>query len=516
MHRLGKVVLAGALLFGSSAFAQETPSTRPEPGEPGGPTFALSEADLVVTTGEATRTIALPCRGTSLVRGETHLFITCDDGGVAMVDLADPTDPRPTEVRRFAQPVARVFLVGGIPWAEMRTTVARPLVDVAMKAPDPLEPEPKIEMAPETAPAQTEEEPAVPFPLGRVIAGGVGEVTIDLGRSHGVARGDHIEMYAFESEDLGGGEFVEREVRQSIGTVASASENRARVTLGLNEQVTEGAHARETSLPVTGGLIAPERYGGLWEAYIMARPFLALGTLGGGAFMDGSLTYRMVAPVSFDLIVTPFGFGIAEAGDILAFAGNVFASYDTTPFQIGLGAGVSKINTLPASPRGDFVPDGEDTNFRAGFSAAQFVRLGARDGLHLTVLNNFILYNGEFGFGGLTAEAQVPVRLFVDHAWIVARGGGGVPGQGFGEFGIRLLAVGNGGPGSLFLTPTVGGGVLFGDRFTPCEAYYDAATDSYFVDFDANPSGAELVSGQCREEFSYGGPLIGFGVEWRL
>ena len=69
--------------------------------------------------------------------------------------------------------------------------------------------------------------------------------------------------------------------------------------------------------------------------------------------------------------------------------------------------------------------DAEAPSSRAGFSAAQFVRLGSADGLHVSVLNNFILFEDEFVFGGITVDGAFPIRLFNDPAWIVASGGGG-------------------------------------------------------------------------------------------
>lgn len=514
MNRSFVVAVALSWCVPALVSAQEAPT---EPSV----NYELSGSTLTATRDEVTHTVELPCTGRSLVTAGEALYVACEESSVAVLSVADPLSPEPVELRSYSQPAQRVFLVGGVPWVELGTTVAKPLADVdperAPDAPEEREDEP---VAPDRPDAPDDEPATPPEPVvGRVVEIGAGEVIVDLGRDRGVERGDRLEIYTNVEEDLGGGELVVREQRQSIGTVASASDHRSRVTLGLNEKVDEGALVRPTSAPVTGSIVAPPRWGGLWETYVAARPFLALGTLGGGAIIDGSVTYRFEAPLALELIIAPFGFGIAEAGDIVAFAGNVFASYDTTPFQIGIGAGVSKINTLGASPDSAFfIPTEESPVFRAGLSVAQYVRLGARDGLHLTVLNNFILFNEEFGFGGLTGEAQVPVRLFADHAWLVVRGGGGVPGHGFGEFGIRLLAVGNGGPGSIFLTPTVGGGVLFGDRFTECEAYYVEELDEWVLRQDQFPGStpSEPVQGRCREEFSYGGPLIGFGVEWRM
>jgi hypothetical protein len=217
--------------------------------------------------------------------------------------------------------------------------------------------------------------------------------------------------------------------------------------------------------------------------------------------MDANYTYRFDAPVALDIKVSPFAFGIARDGDILTFAGNAFLSYDTRLFQVGLGAGVSQVN----EGRQFFVSasEGEPETTTLGFSAAQFIRLGVPDGLNVEVANNFVLIDEEFEFGGIDIKATIPTSTILDKTWLVFRGGGGVPGYIYGEVGMRVLAVGNGGPGSIFLMPTVGAVSLDKEDYEPCEEF-------------RSPEGG-IEAGFCSTSLTtYGGPMVGFGVDWRF
>ena len=63
--------------------------------------------------------------------------------------------------------------------------------------------------------------------------------------------------------------------------------------------------------------------------------------------------------------------------------------------------------------------------------------------------------------------------------------------------GLRWLAMGNGGADSLFLTVSAGGAGLSGQVEEPCEAW---------------EGGSDRT---CTHSVSYGGPMVGFGVELR-
>ena len=113
--------------------------------------------------------------------------------------------------------------------------------------------------------------------------------------------------------------------------------------------------------------------------------------------------------------------------------------------------------------------------------------------------NSFILYSDQFHYGGTVASIQLPVS---ERAWMVARGGGGTAGYGFGEVGLRILAKGQGDRGSLFITPVLGGAALHGEKDGRCDVYDDQTQTS-----SEQP---------CVETVTLGGPMVGAIVELRL
>jgi hypothetical protein len=91
-------------------------------------------------------------------------------------------------------------------------------------------------------------------------------------------------------------------------------------------------------------------------------------------------------------------------------------------------------------------------------SFSQTLRVGAIDGLYAQIDMGFAFSDGRWEFSTTHARVQLPVGRL---GWIVVRGSGGQTGHGHGEVGLRRLVAGNGGSGSFFITPSVGGGGLF-------------------------------------------------------
>ena len=115
------------------------------------------------------------------------------------------------------------------------------------------------------------------------------------------------------------------------------------------------------------------------------------------------------------------------------------------------------------------------------------------DGLHLSLRNDVSLFHRQFDYSAFNGLAQLPVS---DRGWLLIQGGGGTVGHAFIEIGGKALLRGNGAPGSLFLRGTIGYAAL----------YENPATS----DLRVGPNGAVSLS-----ERSFGGPLIGIGLEWR-
>ena len=528
------VALCGAsllyALFPALAIAQSTPQEDAQASPsvklqgPGETTYLLEGSTLHVN-GQV-EGLELPCAGEAAVAGE-HLLVECGARGVWIVSLEEPAAPAPLRLVGTGGAEALLYRVGGELWVEIPGRGAQPAIEwIASQLepprakrlespPAPDEEEPTERPPPEQPPekekesAGTEPAPEAPAdrdqPVGEVIEREQEIVIASIGQEDGLRKGDRVEFFVTRQESLGGGQVVERERRVAGGTVVAAGAQRSRVQLDLNNAAPASARVRQVGGEAGSNLWVP-RIAGVWSMELNARPFLPLGALGGGALLDGSVEYAFEAPFAVELSVSPLGFTITdEASDILTFAASLIGSYDTDLFELGLGLGVSQINT------GDgeyFIEGGEETGIVSdlGFTLVQRARLGPRDGLHLSAENNFVLREGDWGFGGITLTAQVPTSGVRANTWLLARGGGGVPGHVFGELGMRVLVDGNGTSGSLFVTPTVGVGSLSGARRERC-------TDSGRPPSPEQPP--EEVEGTCLSNFSYTGPMVGVGLEWR-
>jgi len=511
--RLARVALLGGLwLLPATGAAQGGVPTPPVP-PPAAPAatapaaaptrYGLQDTTLQVFAGESLLgQVALPCAGSLLQLAGGRLHVGCATGTALTFDLTDPARPQLVSQRELPGPVTGLHEAGGRVWAEITRVEARPL-DEAPAAAFPGPAGAGVPTTPAVVSPPVADQPAAgPVATGTVVETAPGRVLVDLGTGAGLKRGDHVGLYLVTTVQLGEGSGSEEEELLAVGEVTAVAANRAAVRLGLNERVSAGARARRVTRALTENRFVPPRVDGIWEAGFMARPFLALGDFGFGMVSDAQVGLRHPSNLHLLLLLEPAGLGYASEGNVLALAGNVLAAFDTTVFEIGLGLGWSAVNQDlggdESSRAGGGSLDADIDQVKSGLSIAQLARLGARDGLHLLVRNNFLLYDDEFNYGGTVAEVQVPVSA---RSWLLARGGGGQAGYAYGEVGLRWLARGNGDRGSLFLTVAAGGGALSGEQ---------DRTGSYL-----DGQGQE-VTYEYTETVSYGGPMVGFGAEWRL
>ena len=317
---------------------------------------------------------------------------------------------------------------------------------------------------------------------GEVTEAELGEVVVSLGSKDGLKHGDRIELSVATKEAVGGETATRRRIA-SIGVVTTVSEGYARVKLGLNEQVPVGATARVVTKGPTESRTAPPRAAGLYEVGLKVRPFAALDGLGAGVLTQGWVGYRFESELYVSAEIHPFAYADGEGTEaVVPVSGTVNVAYDRDIFSIGMGFGGQTVKST------DF-----QVESGSGILIAQYLRLGARDGLYLSLRSDIVLFHSLFEFAGLVGAAQLPVG---SGTWLVAEGGGGDAGFGYGELGVRALFRGNGGPGSLFFSVVVGGVTVFEERQALC-------------------GGPDFVF-QCDERVSYGGPMLGVGVEWRF
>jgi hypothetical protein len=338
--------------------------------------------------------------------------------------------------------------------------------------------------------------PAAVLEIGTVTENRGETVVVDFGSLLGVEKGRHVELFMESGVTLGGEAKATREKTIAVGYVVAVTENHCEVQLGVNEWVPEGSRARITSQRTTDGIWARPRIGGVSELGFTLRPYIGLERFAAGTVSNLDFNYRFEAPVRLRILVDPLGLGFTDNGFIVSAAANVIATFDADLYEIGLGVGWTIINDDPRNFYDEATSD-DYGEMNSGLSLAQYARFGAEEGFNITVYNSFVLYDEAFYYGGSSGTIQFPLGTYGRPLWIFLRGGGGVAGYAFGEIGLRILAIGNGGPGSVFLSPSIGYAGIGGNQEN-CEDFGTASEFCYYSD----------------DYFT--GPMVGFGVQWRF
>ena len=327
--------------------------------------------------------------------------------------------------------------------------------------PEPsLEPEPSVE--PESEPElESEPEPDTtvdpPHAMGASVVGlRHNDAIIDRGRGPGLAPGARMELYREEAVDLGDGEIAYERHRLAVGEIVALTGRRALVRLAPNEFVEVGDGAGPTADPLTGSRVRPPRTGGYWYLDATARVFVTTRAVGGGLLGDAELGYRGERPFILRLRVPSAGFTIHRDRDASgldsASAGAVFAMAGLDLEYVSVGAGFGLTRVLPKEIRG---PEVRLADATLGFSFVLFGRLGTQDGLHVATEVGLTTLVDSSELSHLAISLQVPLT---QQLALVSHGGTGfaVTGAGYVDFGARLRVRGEGGSGTLFVSPFLG------------------------------------------------------------
>jgi hypothetical protein len=470
----------------------------PFPAAPAKPTAPLpalaadadnerAPASLAQRIAQLTPPGELQCSLRATLEVARRTVAACGVAGVWVLELGAPGGDRLIERRRVDGRAVGLFSRAGRVWVEIESVSARPLDLESASAAEPDRPlelapaPPAVPLAaapPATAAGERAAARAVEVAiLGRVVSSRAGQLVVDLGRRQGVRVNHRIELSTTRESPLG--PFRDREVL-AVGRVISIADEQSLVEVGIGEDVPVGAEAALTTREPTGNRTAPPRAHGLWSLAGMIRPFFVLDRLGFGALNELVAGYQTEGPLRLQLLASPLGFSTADDGSALSTLVLGLVSYDTRLFEIGLGLGAQTVNS------GDYEPG-------SGLTVAQSLRFGSLDGLNLSIRNDISLFHSEFDYSAFNGSAQIPVA---DRGWLVLQGGGGSVGYGFFEVGGKVLWFGNGTRGSLFLRGTIGYATVFREANT-----FEFSPDTGFVEGD---------------DVEHAGPLVGFGMEWRL
>jgi hypothetical protein len=401
-------------------------------------------------------------------------FLACGNAGLWIVRI-DRGEAAIVETRDMGGRVGPFFQANGRLWVEVTSVRAQevsggspivsPLPAAAAQAPAAIG-------VKSSAPAQ----PVALAASGRIVEREDELLLVELPGTR-VKPGTHVALVSNVSD----GDDEERVY--AVGYVVRSMVGRARVAVGTNEAVPDGAQAHLANAPLSASIFAPPRADGVWELGFLARPFLVLDDFGAGIVLDAHAGYHFRAPLYVEASFAPLALGTARAGAVGAVGGFVSGAFDSHLFEVGLGLGAQTVNDP------DFALDPG-----SGLLLAQRLRLGARDGAHLKFLSYVTLFHSSFQFSSLRVEAQIPVGT---RSWLRFAGGGGTVGIAFGEVGLRVLMSGNGRAGSFFLTTTIG----WTNLFRGCN------------DVPVTITGAAANSCVSAE---YEGPMLGAGGEFRL
>ena len=162
--------------------------------------------------------------------------------------------------------------------------------------------------------------------------------------------------------------------------------------------------------------------------------------------------YRFALPIAVRAVISSAGFVTSAPGGA-TFDGHGLVTLDTRYFEVGFGAGgmtTARPSTQLDPTTGRYVLTG---GLASSFSFAQFIRVGAIDGLMAHVQTDVYVDNNMFQFGNMTGLFQIPLSR---NWWLQVRGGGGVAGFAYGEAAVRHRLIGNGDHGSFFIAGSAG------------------------------------------------------------
>ncbi len=348
-----------------------------------------------------------------------------------------------------------------------------------------------------------------------------GKVLLNRGSDDGLAVGERLRVVRHEAGEDAAGRFeAEREV--AVLVVESLGRHDARARIWRGDEVTAGDQVQVADDRAEPSLLYPRQLAEYVEMEASLRPILNVGDSGFGLLFDGNVTYQG-EHLFLGVRSQPLGFGRTQESTVFTQTLLAEGGYNSRPFAIGVGLGFASVygdlqelfelTSLDApSTRSDESPwqdgDPEHSEWRQdmqnAFAVGQRVRLGASDGLHLSVANTLLYFGGADGrgssddptsagfiWGGTDARLTIPLALNAD---LFLEGGGGATGYAYGAVGVFGWLSGNGGAGSLGLFASAGGAGVWSAR----------ERDNYRYSYTES------------EDIAVGGPMISLGVRYRM
>ncbi len=293
--------------------------------------------------------------------------------------------------------------------------------------------------------------------MGKVSSVKNGRVAIDLGTAHGLEVGDHVGVVSccdapWHPDHLTAWICPDDKAVTAVVELDEVGESSASGEVGRGSAAHKGDLVFVTDRPATHKVAFPG-FSHQWLSVVdLSLRLRAIPGMSGGGVgfpFDLSISYQTPWPLEMGIFSAPSFLGM-DGGNVVGHAiMGGFVAYSTRFFEVGLGVG-GHVDSL-----------GPERNL----AVVQSTRLGATDGLALSLQNTFILGFDTDGEGrglhwdSVQAEIRIPVHWRVT---LFVEGGGG------GNFsnmlwfrmttGVNIMLRGKGGPGTIVLPLGIGGG----------------------------------------------------------
>lgn len=517
---LSKVAMAQA----TPAVAPQPPAIDPDAESTSAPAAATTQAPVVAASADIryetdgttlflvrdlTRTpVSLPEPARTATYHDGSLYITHGNTTVSVYSCQDPEHPAFARSLTTGHGVAiGVEVVGGKVWVVSVSQQAVPADELVTglatgdNASAPQNPNP----TPVAVPAA----PAVPALGHAVKVVEPGTIEVAAGRQHHVRVGDRFAIY--RETALGGGDSgFSGEELVAFAEVVAVKDESALAELSRTAVVNDSDVARVARTDQNESNAYPVRVAHVGEFGGTIRPLINAGSpLGFGVLADVQGSYWGNG-YFVNLMVQPLGLGWTDAGNVVSTSALIEGGFDGRAFSVGLGVGVSAVNgdvesMLDSTSLSGANADRDTTQVterqatHSAFALSQVVRLGARDGVHLSLRNLLILQDGNaendsgFIYGGTMGKLTVPLDRRND---LFLEGGGGVMGYWMFGAGVGTWVVGNGSPGSWKLSISAGAAGIWGTK----QVTTTTANSSWV----------------SNETVDLAGPMVAFGVTRRF
>ncbi len=454
--------------------------------------FELAGEKIVWVMGNETVGTPLPAEGLALFHDAGRLYVALGELGVAVFEVTEEgalKGPRVIPVSH-GRVTGFVELEGEL-WMRVDSTTAVKLKGaevpgtqvVPFVAPPPGSGTAPSSTAPPPKKADAPERSIVPIDIVGVYPG---KVRLGAGSNQGLEVGDLLAVYRSEQVAQLGEEAFEGRVQVATVMVEAVSDSSAIALIWRGDRLSRGDSVLPLKNKDKPSKIYPRHLTNIGEAEVVFRPIIKVGgDQGFGALCDVTVAW-WGKHYFVDLRMQPLGFGWVDDGKIVTNSLLAEAGYNSRAFAVGMGVGMASVNgdmdamleysfaSVSGADEGGETeaPPPWEQRTQHGFALSQTVRLGAKDGLHLSINNllvyhedNFDYYGEEpqsgFIYAGTTGKLTIPIALRT--SWFM-EGGGGLMGYGFGATGVSTWLRGNGDAGSIGLSVSAGFAGLWGVR----------------------------------------------------